>query len=285
MNKEDTRTKLLRDETNKLRKQLKEPNAIFFDDLRSYLITSGIFYAEEDVTEQIYNVCLDLIEAQENGQTAKEYFGKDSRKLANSMIKNFKKASLREMINITCIPIGIFWLITFFSDFANPGTLKINILEYFLMAVLSVALTCIVFSLVHKSVYLSEDNIFRKSKTAGFILGTAFFASFVLLFSAISFWTPAFLTIRIIYPYDTILILALAVVFVTWIISSKQIYLYPITPFVVLIAIVGIIQRIPVMVAAIGADNVKYLAIGAAVIGFLANIIWTRIQVKKVAND
>ncbi|WP_311407839.1 DUF1129 family protein [Liquorilactobacillus uvarum] len=285
MNKKDTRTEKLRDETNELKKQLEESNAKFFDDLRSYLITSGIFYDEEDVTEQIYNVCLDLIEAQGNGQTAEEYFGKDSRKLANSMIKNFKHAGLREMFNITLIPIGIFWLITFMSDFANSGALKINVLEYLLMAGLSVALTCIVFSLVHKSIYLSENNILRKSKIAGFIAGTVFFASFILLFLSISLWTPNFLTIKIAYPYDTILILALAFVFIAWIISSKQVYLYPITPFIILIALVGIIQRIPAIVNAIGTDNFKYLSIGAVIIGFLANIIWSRIQVNKLSND
>ncbi|KRM95484.1 hypothetical protein FC19_GL001798 [Liquorilactobacillus aquaticus DSM 21051] len=285
MNKKDTRMEKLRDETNELKKQLEGSNAKFFDDLRSYLLTSGIFYDEEDVTEQIYNVCLDLIEAQENGQTAEEYFGKDSRKLANSMIKNFKKAGFKEMVDITLIPIGIFWLITFLSDFAHPGALKINVIEYLLMAGLSIALTCIIFSLVHKSIYLSENNILRKSKVVGYIVGTVFFASFVLLFLAISSWTPDFLTIKIVYPYDTILILALAVIFTFWIVSSKQIYLYPITPFIFLIALVGIIQRIPVMVDIIGAGNIKYLSVGAAVIGFLANIVWSRIQVKKIAKD
>ncbi|KRM95752.1 hypothetical protein FC19_GL001229 [Liquorilactobacillus aquaticus DSM 21051] len=109
MSSKDKQVEGIRNKLNESAKKLKGENATFFDDFREYLITASIFYDELDVTEQTYNVCIDLIEAQENGQTAQEYFGKNSRKLADSMIKNFKHTGYREIIELIMLPIGIYW--------------------------------------------------------------------------------------------------------------------------------------------------------------------------------
>ncbi|KRL08174.1 hypothetical protein [Liquorilactobacillus hordei] len=284
MSGKDKRVKEIRNKLNELEKELKGTNATFFEDLRGYLITSSLFYEELDVTEQTYNVCVDLIEAQENGQTAQEYFGKDSRKLADSMIKNFKHASYREVIELILLPVGIYWAITFISNFATKGALKINILEYLLIALLSVGMIVIVFEAVHKSIYLSENNLLRKSKVIQFIIGTIFFSCIIGTFVAISVFTPPVWIVKFLYPSDVILMLTIIAIFLGWIIIGKKRELYSITPFIILMAAVGIAQRIPAVLTIVGANNIKFLAVGAAIIGFLINIVWGRILIKKMAR-
>ncbi|MFT8670109.1 MAG: hypothetical protein ABF778_10250 [Liquorilactobacillus hordei] len=284
MSGKDKRVREIRNKLNELEKELKGTNATFFEDLRGYLITSSLFYEELDVTEQTYNVCVDLIEAQENGQTAQEYFGKDSRKLADSMIKNFKHASYREVIELILLPVGIYWAITFISNFATKGALKINILEYLLIALLSVGMIVIVFEAVHKSIYLSENNLLRKSKVIQFIIGTIFFSCIIGTFVAISVFTPPVWIVKFLYPSDVILMLTIIAIFLGWIIIGKKRELYSITPFIILMAAVGIAQRIPAVLTIVGANNIKFLAVGAAIIGFLINIVWGRIFIKKMAR-
>ncbi|MFT8557830.1 hypothetical protein [Liquorilactobacillus hordei] len=284
MSGKDKRVREIRNKLNELEKELKGTNATFFEDLRGYLITSSLFYEELDVTEQTYNVCVDLIEAQENGQTAQEYFGKDSRKLADSMIKNFKHASYREVIELILLPVGIYWAITFISNFATKGALKINILEYLLIALLSVGMIVIVFEAVHKSIYLSENNLLRKSKVIQFIIGTIFFSCIIGTFVAISVFTPPIWIVKFLYPSDVILMLTIIAIFLGWIIIGKKRELYSITPFIILMAAVGIAQRIPAVLTIVGANNIKFLAVGAAIIGFLVNIVWGRIFIKKMAR-
>lgn len=284
MSGKDKRVREIRNKLNELEKKLKGTNATFFEDLRGYLITSSLFYEELDVTEQTYNVCVDLIEAQENGQTAQEYFGKDSRKLADSMIKNFKHASYREVIELILLPVGIYWAITFISNFATKGALKINILEYLLIALLSVGMIVIVFEAVHKSIYLSENNLLRKSKVIQFIIGTIFFSCIIGTFVAISVFTPPVWIVKFLYPSDVILMLTIIAIFLGWIIIGKKRELYSITPFIILMAAVGIAQRIPAVLTIVGANNIKFLAVGAAIIGFLINIVWGRIFIKKMAR-
>ncbi|MBZ2406464.1 DUF1129 domain-containing protein [Liquorilactobacillus hordei] len=284
MSGKDKRVREIRNKLNELEKELKGTNATFFEDLRGYLITSSLFYEELDVTEQTYNVCVDLIEAQENGQTAQEYFGKDSRKLADSMIKNFKHASYREVIELILLPVGIYWAITFISNFATKGALKINILEYLLIALLSVGMIVIIFEAVHKSIYLSENNLLRKSKVIQFIIGTIFFSCIIGTFVAISVFTPPVWIVKFLYPSDVILMLTIIAIFLGWIIIGKKRELYSITPFIILMAAVGIAQRIPAVLTIVGANNIKFLAVGAAIIGFLVNIVWGRIFIKKMAR-
>ncbi|MFT8950589.1 MAG: hypothetical protein ABGA11_09485 [Liquorilactobacillus hordei] len=284
MSGKDKRVREIRNKLNELEKELKGTNATFFEDLRGYLITSSLFYEELDVTEQTYNVCVDLIEAQENGQTAQEYFGKDSRKLADSMIKNFKHASYREVIELILLPVGIYWAITFISNFATKGALKINILEYLLIALLSVGMIVIIFEAVHKSIYLSENNLLRKSKVIQFIIGTIFFSCIIGTFVAISVFTPPVWIVKFLYPSDVILMLTIIAILLGWIIIGKKRELYSITPFIILMAAVGIAQRIPAVLTIVGANNIKFLAVGAAIIGFLVNIVWGRIFIKKMAR-
>ncbi|MFT8825915.1 MAG: hypothetical protein ABF536_09285 [Liquorilactobacillus mali] len=285
MSSKDKKVESIRNKLNESAKKLKGENATFFDDLRDYLITSSIFYDELDVTEQTYNVCIDLIEAQENGQTAQEYFGKNSRRLADSMIKNFKHAGYREIIELIMLPIGIYWAISFISDFAATGPLKINIFEYLLIALLSVGVVVVVFKTIHKFIYLNENNLVRKSKVIQFIIGTIFFGCIIGLFLAISMLTPPIWIIKLTYPGDVILMLTIIAIFLGWIIIGKKRELYSITPFIVLMAAVGILQRIPVLLAIVGSNNIKFLAAGAAIGGFLINIIWGRIEMKKITRN
>ncbi|KRM95751.1 hypothetical protein FC19_GL001228 [Liquorilactobacillus aquaticus DSM 21051] len=165
------------------------------------------------------------------------------------------------------------------------GPLKINVVEYLLIALLSVGMVVIVFEAVHKSIYLNGNNPVRKSKIVQFIIGTIFFACIIGIFVAISMLTPPIWIIKLTYPGDVILMLTFVAIFLGWIIMGKKRELYSITPFVVLMAAVGILQRIPVLLAIVGSSNIKFLAAGAAIGGFLINIIWGRIEMKKIARD
>ncbi|WP_236598590.1 hypothetical protein [Enterococcus casseliflavus] len=57
-----------REQTNLIEQQFNEKNRQFFDDFRSYLLLSSLFYDEHKVTEQVYAIAMDLLEAQTHGK-------------------------------------------------------------------------------------------------------------------------------------------------------------------------------------------------------------------------
>ena len=94
-----------RDKTNEISKQLSASNQKYFEDLREYLFFSSLFQDEYAVVAQVYEIANDLLEAQNHGETAEEYFGKNPKEMADELLRNTPKSRLIDQLNLIYIMV------------------------------------------------------------------------------------------------------------------------------------------------------------------------------------
>ena len=68
---------------------LTKENKAYMNRLRSYLILASSFHRQEEkVAELLVSIYQDVLEAQEHGQSAEEFLGKDSKQLADQLLSD-----------------------------------------------------------------------------------------------------------------------------------------------------------------------------------------------------
>jgi hypothetical protein len=101
------KTKKLIDDNNELRKQLQPQNQKFYEDFLTYVRMTSWNRNELSVEEQLLSILQDIIDAQNDGINADDYFGKNPQTLAREMI-----TSLPISIKDLSLNIGLIIMIT-----------------------------------------------------------------------------------------------------------------------------------------------------------------------------
>lgn len=98
-------------------------NRDYFDAFYDNILANGaIKYQEKAMLETVYNLLLDLLDAQVGGQKASVYFGVSPEELAEKMLSKIPKVSSSEIKAIICYVVAsaLFWQyvgsIVWFSD-------------------------------------------------------------------------------------------------------------------------------------------------------------------------
>lgn len=272
-----------REAANLIEEKLTDNNKKYFDDLRTYLITAGLFFDEEEINQQVYELGSDLLEAQQNDERAEDYFGMDAKGAADEMIRNFKKTSLKERVKISSLAIGIFWLFKIMSDVSGSGSIKLNVLSYFFSAVFVMIVLVGVFKVLHYSIY-SKEQFFNRNKIGKFIL--LWLAMFGVIggFVLIHLYTPELWVVTIPAPYDLLMIGVLVVVYAGAIITMRWRDFYPTIIIVVVLGIFGLAYRIPFFAPILSGKNGLWINLGVLLIAYTAYIIWTTRKVKEARS-
>ena len=84
---------------------------------------------------QVYEIANDLLEAQNHGETAEEYFGKNPKEMADELLRNTPKSRLIDQLNLIYIMVGVSWLVKLFNDFSSDSVLQLNLYSYVTTAV------------------------------------------------------------------------------------------------------------------------------------------------------
>lgn len=97
---------------NRLRQKLTPENQQYYEDLLVYIRGKATFNREADVEQLLLDILTDLIDAQNNGQAAQAYFGKNPQSLADDILKTLPK-SFWEVVKLACyIVVGYVLLFT-----------------------------------------------------------------------------------------------------------------------------------------------------------------------------
>lgn len=100
-----------------IQEKLNQENQVYFKSFYDEMLSRGSFkYDESEMLETIYNLLLDLFDAQCGGQTALSYFGVSAEDLAKTLLKKLAKISPRELRRVIWF-IGI--SVTFWIYFAS----------------------------------------------------------------------------------------------------------------------------------------------------------------------
>lgn len=78
---------------NQLDKKLEPENQKYFADLREYVNTFKFKKDELVIHQQLYQMYLDFLDAQEDGLTAEDFFGNNPKEMADHLLEEMPKTS------------------------------------------------------------------------------------------------------------------------------------------------------------------------------------------------
>ncbi|APM39116.1 DUF1129 family protein [Clostridium kluyveri] len=279
MSKQGNSVEKMIEENNQLREKLTDNNKEYYEKLLLYIRSAGLFYDDYEVESLLLQILQDIISAQNHGQSAEEFFGKNPQAAADELIHNLGKASKKEILKL----VGLVFIISSFFSLLSAlttGDKGINILVLILNGILSFLVVGIVFFILHKGIY---KKIITK-KFTDFLFIWLFFILIIGLFVLIQLFTPSILTVYL-SNLSGICIISILLIGVTAFVFTRnnqvrQIW-WSFLPFVWILGVIGIVSRLPLMENYISSNNGKIMIILLTVFGLILFYGLTYLNLRK----
>lgn len=244
---------------NLLRKKLTSENQKYYEDLLTYIRGKSTFNREKDVEQLLLEILHDLIDAQNNGQNAEDYFGKNPQTLADEILQTLPK-SFFETFKLAC-----YILISYVLLFANPNivlpTSNLDFGKLIILGTISFVFSLVVLWLIGQETYQKNKLI----KLASYVLGTITFAGIVI--GSVFLKTPLAISLPGWYGIGTILVL-LTITTMIYTAERKRLpFLIIVYIFIVIDSLLGIGARIPGLSVFLTQPVPKSTALWVLVIG------------------
>ena len=244
---------------NLLRKKLTSENQKYYEDLLTYIRGKSTFNREKDVEQLLLEILHDLIDAQNNGQNAEDYFGKNPQTLADEILQTLPK-SFFETFKLAC-----YILIGYVLLFATPNvvlpTSNLDFGKLIILGTISFVFSLVVLWLIGQETYQKNKLI----KLASYVLGTITFAGIVI--GSVFLKTPLAISLPGWYGIGTILVL-LTITTMIYTAERKRLpFLIIVYIFIVINSLLGIGTRIPSLSVFLNQPIPKSTALWVLVIG------------------
>ncbi|MGX7198807.1 DUF1129 domain-containing protein [Enterococcus nangangensis] len=203
MHKEQTPGEKFQTATSKVYQELTPANQKYFGKLQLYLKTAGLFYDDDEVQEQIFQIAADLLTAQRDGLTAEEFLGTKPREMANQLVRNFKKEKPNNLFWWSLMTVGLMWFLLLMD-----GAESLNVLTYLLSAVVVVLVTFTALKIFHFAVYEGKNALLNWGRKRPGLFTGLLFILVVSLLVVIQLFTPAIWVWQLAFPAN-ILFLAI----------------------------------------------------------------------------
>ena len=244
---------------NLLRKKLTSENQKYYEDLLTYIRGKSTFNREKDVEQLLLEILHDLIDAQNNGQNAEDYFGKNPQTLADEILQTLPK-SFFETFKLAC-----YILIGYVLLFATPNivlpTSNLDFGKLIILGTISFVFSLVVLWLIGQETYQKTKLI----KLASYVLGTITFAGIVI--GSVFLKTPLAISLPGWYGIGTILVL-LTITTMIYTSERKRLpFLIIVYIFIVIDSLLGLGTRIPGLSVFLSQPIPKSTALWVLVIG------------------
>lgn len=185
-------TQKLISSNNDLRKKLNPTNEKYYSKLLIYVRTSGLLYEDYEVESSLLEILQDILDAQNNGQDAQDYFGQEPSKIANQLINNFTKISFKQQLKFFGTLFGVTVIWTFITQLIGHEQ-QLNLMPFILNGVFLILFIAGTFWFIHQTTYwkLSDHKIFS------FLFTWIVCMAVITIFTGIQFVKPAFLNIPV----------------------------------------------------------------------------------------
>lgn len=253
------------EETQKVVESFSQFDKEYFEKVEDYMRYSAILRDEDAVRELIFQLALDLKDAEKDGLTAKEFFGDNPKKMVDELVKNLKASSKVSIAKLFIFLITVICYGHFLGDYSSNGVVSFNVVEY-LSSIIFGAVILVIFILFYKkSVY---DFTFRKNKflnSATYaLLGICIVGIVFLLNEFENVVTVSSLTLSPLFSVILALILSAVAIYI----SVKKILFKPFIPIIVGYFISGTLRMI---INLTGVQNtfLEYLPVIVICVGIL----------------
>lgn len=224
------------EETQALMQTFSQEDQVYFQDLWDYFNLAGFLYKEEALREQVYNLALDFSQAGADGLTAKDYFGLDSKIMADQIIENMPRESARSILQYGAIVPGIVIFYRLLSEFASQAVLVLKPLVYLTDIILGLLAIGLLFYLLRRLIFAEEKSKKAIHVAIVLVLGFYFFSEIV----GVRF-LPALAWLTVPNPWDTLLMTGASGALILWQWRDEfgRAFVFPIVAFLV----VGFLHR------------------------------------------
>ena len=253
------------EETQKVVESFSQFDKEYFEKVEDYMRYSAILRDEDAVRELIFQLALDLKDAEKDGLTAKEFFGDNPKKMVDELVKNLKASSKVSIAKLFIFLITVICYGHFLGDYSSNGGVSFNVVEYLSSIIFGAVILAIFILFYKKSVY---DFTFRKNKflnSATYaLLGICIVGIVFLLNEFENVVTVSSLTLSPLFSVILALILSAVAIYI----SVKKILFKPFIPIIVGYFISGTLRMI---INLTGVQNtfLEYLPVIVICIGIL----------------
>lgn len=219
-----------------LQEHLTKENKKYYGNLLVYIRVMSLIRDEKKSEEMLLEILEDILEAQEHGQSAEYYLGKNPKQVADNIIKELP-INVIDTIKIIISSLGMLCLMKLIPIFASFEE-YIDIGNFLISGVYLVFLVIALLLFMGYCLYRYESKIMN-------IILSLFFGVGLVVFFLLSFQLNTGLQVRLSNNLGIFLIL-LALLIISYLFNKtneKQIWI-PLIPPIVISAIAGIIIRI-----------------------------------------
>lgn len=262
------------EQNNALRSTLTLENKTYYEDLLVYIRTAGLFYDDDEIEDLLLQILQDILLAQQDGQSAEAFYGKDPKDTADELIQTLNKMSMREGLKLAAMIFGISSFFSILTVLTNPEN-PINLLVLVMNGLLSLGFVALVFWFIHRGVYKKV----RRNKVLSF-LSTWLFGIFIIgFFILIQVFAPPVWLVYLKGISGIVILIVLMIIGNYYIFSKpkeeRKIEL-PFLSFIWINGLLGIATRLPWSAEWIGETAAIVLTLSAAGIFML----WTYASMK-----
>ncbi|MEQ9764439.1 hypothetical protein ABPS01_07170 [Streptococcus sp. ZJ151] len=151
-------TQVLRDKTNSIIDSLKPENKDYFETIQEYMILKSFFKDEKAILEQLYAMASDLRVAEGDGLSAIDFFGTDSKEMADQLLENAPKVTIKEIVSIYFSVVFVLFGIEILVLFSKTGHFQLE-LFMFVASCINASLICwIVFTVLPKFLFNEKQS-------------------------------------------------------------------------------------------------------------------------------
>ena len=208
------------------------------------MTSASLFKDELAINEQLYQMHLDFLDAQDEGYSAEEFFGNEPKEMADRILEQLPKTSIRTLFEYTGIAAIVVWSIRLIFDFNNTVEVMINPALYIFDLVLVIGLILLIFNSIQSSVYKkSSKNKFGllEALIAGLLL-----VAFIVIYLTSDRFIPNIFAFTIPFPLDILIILSVSLAIILFILKTKDQNFYFLALTFAIASMIGIDKRLEV---------------------------------------
>ncbi|MEG0286504.1 MAG: hypothetical protein RR494_13195 [Vagococcus sp.] len=224
---------------NELREQLTPENNEYYENILIYLRTKSLFQDELTIEKILIELLQDILEAQKNNESAKDYFGENPQPMLDTLLKQVPKISFLKKLKLMLIVFSISSVFALFSMLTKPEP-TLNFLTLLFNGVISFIFVELIFLMINR--YTFKPNKSKKKEYLVVFLVSFIFIGLTFLSNIFGdFWlsipVPSFTSLVIVWS-------ALLIASIWILVKKKKEYYYAI-PSLTMLALIPTLLKLP----------------------------------------
>ncbi|MDF7626760.1 hypothetical protein PUF88_02415 [Lactobacillaceae bacterium L1_55_11] len=230
------------EKNNELREQLNPENRKFYSDFMGYVRSQNLDRDENQLESQLLNILQDTIDAQNDGISAADYFGKNPKELGDEIIQNLPR-NFKDVLKLILVCAASFIFFSLFPSLIDPKT-SFDLGSALIAGTYATITIFAGYKLAGKTIYNSWFMKMNKRLKYAIIFGLAavLWVVGVVLLDVVK--TPLKVTLSGWAGIVTILVLDVIALVLYIRTNHKDLYT-PFVPLVAIFSLLGILTRIP----------------------------------------